>query len=63
MSKITDRHRPALVDSAYAVAPDRFYWEELSHAPGWKVGGRTRWGLTDRIPGFTPNAEPRRIRC
>ncbi|MEU4352028.1 hypothetical protein [Streptomyces sp. NPDC023838] len=38
------------VDSAYAIAPQEFYLNKLSHAPGWKVGGWTRWGLTDPIP-------------
>ncbi|MGW3658797.1 hypothetical protein ACWD6R_25360 [Streptomyces sp. NPDC005151] len=42
------------VDSAYAAAPDEFYWDKLSHAPGWKVGGWTRWGLTDPMPRLCP---------
>jgi len=44
----------AAVDSAYAAAPDEFYGEQLSHAPGWKVGGWTRWGLTDPVPRLCP---------
>ncbi|WP_434482009.1 hypothetical protein [Streptomyces sp. NBC_01340] len=38
------------LDSSYEVAPDDFYGDHLSIAPGWKVGGWTRWGLTDPMP-------------
>ena len=44
----------AAADSPYALAPEEFYQNELSLAPGWKVGGWTRWGLTDPIPQFCP---------
>ncbi|MFI1581528.1 hypothetical protein [Embleya sp. NPDC020630] len=40
------------VDDSYAVAPEEFYMDELSHAPGWKVGGWAPWGLTDPIARF-----------
>jgi hypothetical protein len=36
--------------SFYTVDPKVFYWDELSTAPGWKIGGWPRWGLTDPIP-------------
>jgi hypothetical protein len=36
----------AVVDS-YEIAPGEFYLNELSVAPGWKVGGWPPWGLTD----------------
>jgi hypothetical protein len=39
---------------AEAVQPRAYYAEldtrRLSTAPGWKVGGWTRWGLTDPEP-------------
>lgn len=38
------------LDSSYEVAPEEFYIEELSLAPGWKAGGWIRWGLTDPVP-------------
>lgn len=41
-------------DSSYAPAPEEFYECELSVSPGWKVGGWTRWGLTDPVPQFCP---------
>ncbi|MGQ4484962.1 hypothetical protein ACN6LM_006340 [Streptomyces sp. SAS_281] len=44
----------AAVDSAYSAAPDEFYTSELSVAPGWKIGGWTRWGLTDPMPRRCP---------
>ncbi|MDX3388057.1 hypothetical protein PV682_42460 [Streptomyces niveiscabiei] len=31
---------------------EEVYTDELSTAPGWKVGGWTRWGLTDPVPRF-----------
>ncbi|MET8751473.1 hypothetical protein ABZW32_15440 [Streptomyces sp. NPDC004667] len=37
------------MDDYYLPAPDEFYWNELSVAPGWKAGGWTRWGLTDPV--------------
>lgn len=38
------------LDSSYEVAPEEFYIEELSLAPGWKAGGWIRWCLTDPVP-------------
>ncbi|WP_432135258.1 hypothetical protein [Streptomyces sp. bgisy154] len=40
----------AVVDSSYAAAPEEFYRNNLSVSPGWKVGGWSRWGLTDPLP-------------
>lgn len=40
--------------SAYAIDPKMFYWDELSVAPGLKVGGWPSWGLTDPIPQSCP---------
>lgn len=40
------------VDDSYAIAPEEFYMDELSMAPGWKVGGWPLWGLTDPIARF-----------
>ncbi|MER7105408.1 hypothetical protein ABT383_38395 [Streptomyces humidus] len=40
----------AMVDSSYSVAPEDFYTNKLSVSPGWKVGGWSRWGLTDPVP-------------
>lgn len=37
------------VDGSWGRHPDAFYGSELSVAPGWKVGGWPRWGLTDPI--------------
>ncbi|WP_280468215.1 hypothetical protein [Nocardia cyriacigeorgica] len=42
----------AVVDDSYAMAWEEFYINELSIAPGWKVGGWPRWGLTDPIARF-----------
>ncbi|MFE0276040.1 non-ribosomal peptide synthetase [Streptomyces sp. NPDC058992] len=42
------------VDSSYAPAPEELYLDQLSVAPGWKVGGWTRWGLTDPMPRLCP---------
>jgi hypothetical protein len=44
----------AAADSPYALAPEEFYANELSVAPGWKAGGWTHWGLTDPVPRFCP---------
>ncbi|WP_086794550.1 hypothetical protein [Streptomyces thermovulgaris] len=44
---------PAL-DSSYEVAPEELYMDMLSISPGWKVGGWTRWGLTDPVPRLCP---------
>ncbi|MCF3165408.1 hypothetical protein IPZ64_00405 [Streptomyces violaceoruber] len=44
----------AAVDSFYAPAPEELYMNKLSVAPGWKVGGWTRWGLTDPEPRLCP---------
>jgi hypothetical protein len=40
------------VDDSYEMAPEEFYEDELSIAPGWKVGGWPPWGLTDPIARF-----------
>ncbi|MFH0177976.1 hypothetical protein ACIA6D_36800 [Streptomyces cacaoi] len=42
----------AVVDDSYEIAPEEFYMDELSVAPGWKVGGWPPWGLTDPIARF-----------
>ncbi|MFJ8828046.1 hypothetical protein ACIREE_40780 [Streptomyces sp. NPDC102467] len=41
-------------DRAYDEAPAQFYREKLCHAPGWKTGGWSRWGLTDPLPRLCP---------
>ncbi|MDF6045868.1 hypothetical protein LRD69_27775 [Streptomyces sp. JH14] len=41
-------------DSSYASAPERFYRNSLSVAPGWKVGGWPFWGPTDPTPRECP---------
>nr|WP_119611492.1 hypothetical protein [Streptomyces acidiscabies] len=40
------------VDESYESGPDGFYRNELSTAPGWKIGGWPQWGLTDPISRF-----------
>ncbi|GAA2214788.1 hypothetical protein GCM10009850_102540 [Nonomuraea monospora] len=40
----------AAPDGSYAPAPQEFYGDALSVAPGWKVGGWASWGLTDPVP-------------
>ncbi|WP_407565641.1 hypothetical protein [Streptomyces sp. 184] len=40
------------VDGSYEIAPQEFYGNELSVAPGWKVGGWPSWGLTDPVARF-----------
>lgn len=40
--------------SPYTIDPKMFYWDELSVAPGWKVGGWPGWGDTDPIPQSCP---------
>ncbi|KOT52704.1 MULTISPECIES: hypothetical protein [Streptomyces] len=42
------------VDSSCVSAPKEFYANHLSVAPGWKVGGWSRWGLTDPMPRRCP---------
>ncbi|MER6976712.1 hypothetical protein ABT317_06655 [Streptomyces carpinensis] len=42
------------VDSSYAPYPEEFYRNNLSVAPGWKVGGWASWGPTDPHPQFCP---------
>ncbi|MES4904346.1 MULTISPECIES: hypothetical protein [unclassified Streptomyces] len=42
------------VDSSYAPYPEEFYWNALSVAPGWKVGGWPSWGPTDPTPRLCP---------
>ncbi|WP_222871648.1 hypothetical protein [Nonomuraea sp. PA05] len=42
------------LDSSYAPAPQEFYRDALSVAPGWKVGGWASWGLTDPAPQRCP---------
>jgi len=37
-------------ESTGALDPQEFYFRNLCHAPGWKTGGWTRWGLTDPMP-------------
>lgn len=49
----------AAPDSSYMPAPQEFYEAELSVSPGWKVGGWTRWGLTDPVPQFCPSCDTR----
>ncbi|WP_433696868.1 hypothetical protein [Nocardiopsis sp. CA-288880] len=44
----------AAPDRSYAPAPEEFYQDELSVAPGWKVGGWAPWGPTDPVPRFCP---------
>ncbi|MFC9428296.1 hypothetical protein [Streptomyces sp. NPDC056987] len=44
---------PALYNT-YADDPGELYLNNLCHAPGWKTGGWTRWGLTDPIPRPCP---------
>ncbi len=46
------RWQAAGVENPYILAPDEFYWNELSVAPGWKVGGWLPWGLTDPVARF-----------
>lgn len=50
----------AAVDGSYAasgaVAPEEFYMDELSISSGWKAGGWTRWGLTDRSASMIRSA-------
>ncbi|MGA5552849.1 hypothetical protein [Streptomyces lavendulocolor] len=41
-------------DSTGAADPQEFYFRNLCHAPGWKTGGWTRWGLTDPMPRPCP---------
>ncbi|MFI1460302.1 hypothetical protein [Nocardia carnea] len=43
-----------VVDSSYEIAPEEFYGNKLSLAPGWKAGGWTRWGLTDPVSRNCP---------
>ncbi|MFD4402095.1 hypothetical protein ACFWPH_04955 [Nocardia sp. NPDC058499] len=45
------------VDSAYASYPPDFYGNELSVAPGWKVGGWPRWGAADPSPLLCPTCD------
>ncbi|MFF3214275.1 hypothetical protein ACFYYB_26840 [Streptomyces sp. NPDC002886] len=46
----------------YEVAPEELYMDMLSVSPGWKIGGWSRWGLTDPVPRLCPEcgteAEP-----
>ncbi|MFF3172662.1 hypothetical protein ACFVQ0_08555 [Streptomyces sp. NPDC057900] len=35
------------MDRSFEDGPHEYYMEELSDAPGWKVGGCPPWGLTD----------------
>ncbi|WP_327350122.1 hypothetical protein OG772_36200 [Streptomyces sp. NBC_01321] len=39
---------PALYNT-YADDPGELYLKNLCHAPGWKTGGWTRWGVTDPV--------------
>ncbi|MEU0600555.1 hypothetical protein ABZ484_20270 [Streptomyces sp. NPDC006393] len=40
--------------SSSANCPEEFYRNNLSVAPGWKVGGWAPWGPTDPDPRFCP---------
>ena len=40
-------HDPVFNDSAYRWSG--FYQDQLSVAPGWKVGGWGHWGVTDPV--------------
>ncbi|GGT11640.1 hypothetical protein [Streptomyces chromofuscus] len=40
--------------SSYAEDPQELYFTNLCHAPGWKTGGWTRWGLTDPVDRSCP---------
>jgi hypothetical protein len=44
---------PALYNT-YADDPGELYLNNLSTAPGWKMGGWSRWGLTDPKPRPCP---------
>lgn len=41
-----------VVDDSYETAPEGLYTNELSVAPGWKVGGWPPWGRTDPVARF-----------
>ncbi|MFC8827182.1 hypothetical protein ACFT9I_17790 [Streptomyces sp. NPDC057137] len=41
-----------VVDDSYETDPEEFYMNEVSVAPGWKVGGWPPWGLTDPVARF-----------
>ncbi|MFE4634860.1 hypothetical protein ACFRJ1_15995 [Streptomyces sp. NPDC056773] len=43
-----------VMDDAYEE-PQEYYSDELSEAPGWKVGGWPPWGLTDPAARFCIN--------
>ncbi|MFI6866243.1 hypothetical protein [Nocardia sp. NPDC050406] len=45
------------VDSAYEIAPEEFYANELAIAPGWKVGGWPGWGAADPSPLLCPTCD------
>jgi hypothetical protein len=49
----------AAVDSSYEPYPEEFYGNNLSVAPGWKVGGWASWGYTDPVPQFCPACDTR----
>ncbi|OKJ88810.1 hypothetical protein AMK31_07565 [Streptomyces sp. TSRI0107] len=49
------------VDSSYAPHPESFYWDNLSVAPGWKVGGWASWGPTDPNPQFCLTCESKMV--
>ncbi|MEU6393596.1 non-ribosomal peptide synthetase [Streptomyces sp. NPDC046939] len=42
------------VDSECESYPGSYYADNLSVAPGWKVGGWASWGLTDPVPQSCP---------
>ncbi|GAB3209408.1 hypothetical protein SAMN02745673_01886 [Marinactinospora thermotolerans DSM 45154] len=52
-----------VVDDSYEIAPQEFYKDELSVAPGWKVGGWPRGAAPIPSPGSASPAAPRRARC
>ncbi|MEV5315787.1 hypothetical protein [Streptomyces sp. NPDC052610] len=49
------------VDSSYAPHPESFYRDNLSVAPGWKVGGWASWGPTDPNPQFCLTCESKMV--
>ncbi|MFE9649895.1 hypothetical protein ACFYO0_38450 [Streptomyces sp. NPDC006365] len=44
----------AALDGSCSTAPEVFYRNCLSIAPGWKVGGWPFWGSTDPLPRLCP---------
>ncbi|MFE5191893.1 non-ribosomal peptide synthetase [Streptomyces sp. NPDC056628] len=46
---------PEARESEFASFLPQYYDNELAGAPGWKVGGRPRWGATDPCPRTCPD--------